>query len=78
MTEKPPTIAQLIAEGDPFTPPDWTEEKEAALSARRELIRQRCVAIFSSSPLYQAAAAKDPEYWNNFSVGLKKLPDDFS
>jgi hypothetical protein len=68
-----PTIAMLIAESDPFTPPDWTEEKEAALRAKRELIRQRCVAEFYSSPLYQEAAAKDPEYWNNFSVGRAHL-----
>ena len=34
-----------------------------------ERARIRSVAVFSSSPLYQARAAKDPEYWNKFYVG---------
>lgn len=52
----------------------WTGEilnrqEEEALALRRELVRQQLVAEFSSSPLYQARAAKDPEYWNKFSTG---------
>jgi hypothetical protein len=58
-----------IAEGDPLTPKDWNEEKEHQMLERRELVRQRCVKAFSSSPLYQAAAAKNPKYWDDFSVG---------
>jgi len=40
---------------------EWAEQLERA--------RLRSVEVFSSSPLYQARAAKDPEYWNTFSVG---------
>lgn len=42
---------------------------DAEILAQVERVRQRCVAEFSSSPLYQARAAKDPEYWNTFYVG---------
>lgn len=66
-------IASLIAEGDPLTPPDWNEEKEREWRAHRERVRQQCVAEYSSSPLWQARAAKDPEYWNKFSVGRANL-----
>jgi hypothetical protein len=34
-----------------------------------ERVRQHCVEQFSASSLYQAAAARDPEYWNKFSPG---------
>jgi hypothetical protein len=37
-------------------------------AAKSERVRFRSVAEFSSSPLYQARAAKDPTYWGNFSV----------
>lgn len=40
---------------------EWQEQ--------REQVRQRLVAEHSSAPLYQARAAKDPEYWNKFSIG---------
>ncbi|WP_302848436.1 hypothetical protein [Nitrosospira multiformis] len=33
---------------------------------RRERVRQQVVAAYSLSPLYQAKAAKDPEFWNKF------------
>jgi hypothetical protein len=69
MTDRKPTIAELIAEGDPLTPPDWNEDKERERLERRELVRQRCVAEFSSGPLYQARAAKDPTYWDDFYIG---------
>ncbi|PTQ78674.1 hypothetical protein C8R21_1418 [Nitrosospira multiformis] len=36
---------------------------------QRERLRQQCVAEFSSSPLYQARALIDPEYWNVLSRG---------
>ena len=35
----------------------------------QEQVRERHVAVFSSSPLYQARAAKDPAYWQTFSAG---------
>nr|WP_143104272.1 hypothetical protein [Nitrosospira multiformis] len=44
---------------------EWDEQ--------RERVRQQVVAEFSSSPLYQARAEKDPEYWNTFSVGRVHL-----
>lgn len=65
-------INLLIAEGDPLMPPDWNMDKERALQEQREQVRQRCVAEFSSSPLYQARAAKDPAYWSKFYVGRVK------
>jgi len=40
---------------------------------QRELVRLQCVAEYSSSPLHQARAAKDPAYWTNFSVGQHNL-----
>lgn len=40
---------------------------------QRELVRQRCVAEYSTNPLYQVLAAKDPFYWKNFSVGQHRL-----
>jgi len=46
-----------------------TKQQEAKWAEQQEQVRQRCVAVFSSSPLYQARAAKDPEYWDKFSVG---------
>lgn len=50
----------------------WTEPSAERL-AHLELVRQQCVAQFSSSPLYQAMADKDPDYWNRFSVGVVHL-----
>jgi hypothetical protein len=32
----------------------------------REQVRQQLVAAYSSSPLYQAKALSDPEFWNKF------------
>lgn len=39
----------------------WLEEQRQ--------VQQRLAVLYSSSPLYQARAAKDPNYWNTFSVG---------
>jgi len=66
-------ISLLIAEGDPLTPPDWSEERERQMHADRERVRQACVAEYSSSPLWQARAPKGPNYWNKFYVGQHNL-----
>ncbi|MAC33791.1 MAG: hypothetical protein CME38_09355 [Haliea sp.] len=67
MTSVP--ISTLIAERDPLTPPDWNEEKERQAQEQRKQVRQRCAEEYSSSPLWQARAERDPEYWNKFSPG---------
>ena len=64
-----PSIAELIAQGDPLTPSDWNQEMERLMRAERERVRQRSVALYSASPLYQARAAKDQDFWKTFSVG---------
>lgn len=61
---------------DPFTGKPWTTSEIQAIEKgrkKRELVRLRCVEEYSSSPLYQAMAAKDPEYWKNFSTGQVNL-----
>jgi hypothetical protein len=82
-TEKPPehppvhttTLPpedSLIVETCPFTGEVTrvlTRQQKASEDAQRERVRLRSVAEFSASPLYQARAAKDPTYWDNFSVG---------
>ena len=64
----------LIVEGDPLMPEGWNEERELKEREHREQVRLRCVKEYSSNPLYQARAAKDPNYWNNFYVGRYNLP----
>jgi len=64
----------LIAEGDPLMPEGWNEERELKEREHREQVRLRCVEEYSSNPLHQARAAKDPNYWNNFYVGRYYLP----
>lgn len=62
----------LIDPIDPFTGEPWTNlelQNMREEHKRRELVRQRLVEEYSSAPLYQARAAKDPEYWNTFSIG---------
>lgn len=51
--------------GDDLLPPEVREE----LASRQEQVRLRLVAEYSSNPLYQARAAKDPDYWNTFYLG---------
>jgi hypothetical protein len=54
----------------PLTGEKWlANEEDVAWAKQQEQVRQRLVAEFSSAPLYQARAAKDPEYWNTFSIG---------
>lgn len=62
-------INLLIQEGDPLMPEDWNLDKQRELQEHLKRVRQHSVAQFSSSPLYQERAAKDPDYWKNFSVG---------
>lgn len=55
----------------------WTGEVISVQELRdserqQERVRQRLVASHSSSPLYQARAEKDPEYWNTFYLGQVK------
>lgn len=37
-------------------------------------VDRACAELYSSSPLYQARAAKDPSYWKTFSVGGISMP----
>ncbi|MBI2276331.1 MAG: hypothetical protein HYU74_03150 [Dechloromonas sp.] len=67
-----PADDSLIPRVCPFTGEVWgywTKQEEAQAAEQRELVRQACVAEYSSNPLYQARAAKDPDYWKSFSVG---------
>lgn len=64
----------LIDEGDPSVPKGWTISDFLKAREHREQVRLRCVKEYSSNPLYQARAAKDPNYWNNFYVGRYNLP----
>ncbi len=64
-------LAAGLAAGKPWE--EWTDEERAANLAQREQVRQQCVAEYSSSPLWQQRAAKDPEYWNRFYVGRVNL-----
>lgn len=67
------TDDSLIDEDDPLglTQPPSLQALEWL--KHRELVRQQYVELFSSAPLYQARAAKDPEYWNKFSIGANNL-----
>jgi len=62
----------LVVEEDPLSDSVrvLTVQQKAQEVEQREQVRRRCVEVFSSSPLYQARAAKDPKYWDNFSIGI--------
>ena len=53
---------------DPFAEDALPEHLRQRLDERLELVRQQSVELYSSSPLYQARAAKDPDYWNKFYI----------
>jgi hypothetical protein len=53
---------------DPLAENAYPEELCQRLAERLERVRQQSVALYSSSPLYQARAAKDPDYWNKFYI----------
>ena len=53
-----------------------TPSQVRALLEHRERVRQRCVEVFTLSPLYQARAAKNPNYWKELgTMGGWNLPD---
>lgn len=60
----------------PLTGKVHSAEEVAGWRRHRELVRQQCVRECSSSPIYQARAAKDPDYWKNFSMGQVHLYDE--
>lgn len=51
----------------------FTDSEKEAWDKERELVRQQSVAQYLLSPLYQARAAKDPDYWRTFSTGRVNL-----
>ncbi len=57
----------------PFTGTYFNASEIKASDEKRELVRQQCVAELSSSPLYQARAERNPEYWKNLSTGQANL-----
>ena len=64
-------LAAGLHSGKPWE--EWTEAEKEENRAQRERVRLVCVAEYSSSPLYQAIAAKNPDYWKTFSVGRVNL-----
>ena len=57
----------------PLTGESFSAAQVKAWDEHREQVRLQLVAEYSSSPLYQARAAKDPEYWSKFSTGRVHL-----
>ncbi len=45
------------------------QQKEKEVEQARR-VKQHYVEVFSSSPLYQARAAKDPNFWDNWNSGI--------
>ena len=66
-------INELIAEGDPMTPPDMTELKGRENLQHRELVRLHCKRGFSTSSLYQERVKNNPDFWGNFSIGRMSI-----
>lgn len=68
------SLVQIICPFDGVTVLEVLTQQEIARRAEhREQVRQVCVAEYSSNPLHQARAAKDPDYWKRFSVGRYNL-----
>jgi hypothetical protein len=57
----------------PLTGEIHSAEEVAEWDRHREQVRQQLVRECSQSPLYQARAAKDPNYWNEFYMGQVHL-----
>jgi hypothetical protein len=68
----------VIETDDPLAENALTKDQKEVLGEHLELVRQVCVAEYSSSPLWQARAAKDPDYWSTFSVGRFNLPPEMA
>ena len=54
---------------------DLFPEPDAETLAWAERVRRNCVEAYGSNPLYQARAARDPDYWRTFYVGHVNWPD---
>lgn len=68
------SLVQIICPFDGVTVLEVLTQQEVHRRAEvREQVRQRCVAEYLSSPLWQQGAAKNPEYWNRFYVGRATL-----
>jgi hypothetical protein len=64
------TADHLLTEtGNPLPSDDLWKEASAEQLAAHELVRRQCEEQFSSSPLYQARVAKDPDYWKTYCPG---------
>ena len=81
MTDTDTTDNSLVELEDPLTGEKFfmTQEKYQArqlaikaIEEQREELRKRLVAIHSTSPIYQARAERDPEYWDKFYLGRVK------
>lgn len=59
---------------DPLAENALTPEQKRIWFAHLERVRQHYVALYSSNPLHQARAAKDPNYWKHFSMGIVNMP----
>ena len=62
-------VSSLTLMADELAKNALTKQQRETLRAERERVKARFVELCSSNPLYQARAAKDPEFWNKYSVG---------
>ena len=68
------TLAAGLWAGKDWT--NWTPEEQALCLTRRELVRRLTVAEYSKNQLWQARAAKNPHYWDDFYVCQVNLPQN--
>ena len=59
----------LTPHDDPLADKDCRTVAEVQFSEQIERVRRRCEEEYSSSPVWRARAAKDPNFWKNFSPG---------
>jgi len=60
----------LTTEDDPLGLTSYVTQANMDFRAQQERVRARCVALYSPSPCWQnREAAKNPNYWKNFSPG---------
>lgn len=62
-------IATLIAEGDPLTPPDWTEEREREWREQLSRVEKHYVELSSSNPLSKAKVEQNLAFHGRLSPG---------